>query len=126
MDKNKQVESFEEVISSLGFQMTDKDEYSIKYKKNNVLLQIFFGRYSEKPDIFVRFEDESIPESFTVSSMMFIDEQSRGNNSLKDIDIADRLIYLIRYFGQNSGVLLTKKYCRERKKDVNKYLAESF
>ena len=126
MDRIQQIKKFEKILSSLGFLKDEKDEYSSKYKKKDVYLQLFFGRYSEKPDIFIRFQDESIPEQFSVSHMMFIDELSRGADAFNELEDEDRINHLITYFSQNSGLLLKKDICRERKKAIDKYLAENF
>ena len=126
MDRIQQIKKFEKILSSLGFLKDEKDEYSSKYKKKDVYLQLFFGRYSEKPDIFIRFQDESIPEQFSVSHMMFIDELSRGADAFNELEDEDRINHLITYFAQNSGLLLKKDICRERKKAIDKYLAENF
>jgi hypothetical protein len=126
MDKIQLTMQFEKLVSSLGFLYDEKDDYSIKYKKRDVKLQLFFGRYSEKPDIFIRFQDEAIPEQFSVSSMMFIDELSQGTNTQNEMGGEERLIHLLNYFAQDTNLLLKKDICRKRKKDIETYLAENF
>ncbi len=126
MDRIEQIKKFEKITNSLGFLKNDKDEYSTMYKKKDVLLKIFFGRYSEKPDIFIRFQDKAIPEQFSVSSILFIDELSHGTNTLKDLEDNERMNHLIAYFVQNSSFLLNKDICRERKKAIDKYIAQNF
>lgn len=126
MNKKQVIVEFQDMMLGLGFVELPEDEYSIKYQNSQLFVQLFFGRYSEKPDIFIRFEDNNKPEQYSTSSMLFVNELDKGMNSLKGIDGIDRLKKVLTYFENNYKQLLDKSSCRESKIKLDIYISTNF
>lgn len=120
-------ESFGNEISEFGFFESYSDEYFVKYRKDDLEIQIFFGRYSDRPDIYVRYEDEDIPEQYSTASMLFFDELEDGiGNSLKDLDDSSRLKRISEYFIKNYKTMLEKSICKAKKSKLDDFLSRNF
>ncbi|GKX30984.1 hypothetical protein SH1V18_34640 [Vallitalea longa] len=126
MEKEQFKMKFQCLMNELGFITLQEDEYSLKYQNDKVYIQMFFGRLTEKPDIFIRFEDGEIPEQYNMSSMLFLDDLNKGVNSLSGIEDVERLDKLINYFANNHKSLLKKKNCKYSKIKLNKYIDETY
>ncbi|WP_273321552.1 hypothetical protein [Vallitalea guaymasensis] len=114
-------------IKKYGFIEISSDDYMVRYTRENVEIQLFFGRYSEQPDIFVRYEDDDKPEQFSVALMLFTHEMESGlENSLNDSNENTRMIKIVDYFIKNSDTVLSKAKCRSKKAKLDEYLKSNY
>jgi hypothetical protein len=128
MKKNNElILMFKEELKKIDFREYEVGEFDIEYSRGKVKICLYFGRYSELPDISVRFEDDEYPEIFNVSSAIFNDAFANGLESpLKELDDYSRLRVIIYYFLDNHQKLLSKEFCRNENSKLDKYLRKKY
>lgn len=109
------------------FEVVEISEYSIKYKNNqNCGVVIFFGRYSEAPDVYIRFEGGQIliPEQYSLGWFRNLRSFQLGVKNIfrKTDEKADKLevIYsLIEYLEENFEDVTNVAFCRNAQNKIN-------
>jgi hypothetical protein len=110
-----------------GFKIETENIHFINYVFSNIMIQIYFGRYSDPSDINIRFNKgkHGHPESFSVNSIYFIHclEINKKNELEKD-DKEKNILTLLAFIQANFNNITNFAYCEKMQQKINSYIAD--
>lgn len=118
VDVIKQHASF---LTIKGFIITEISEYTIIYSNNNCKIGIYYGRYSDEPDISVRFENHGMPpEEYSIGWFRVL----KGGvfpykKSEEEKDKLSEIFSLLTYLKSNINDVTNINFCRNAQNKIN-------
>lgn len=114
------IEDISRYLFEKNFTLEIQNEHILSYNSKQCEIEVFFGRYSEEPDISVRFFNSSLskPEHYSIGSIQFYDNiEKQQDNILKNVKGITRIRVIFEFLKCNYHNIIDIEYCRmmERK-----------
>jgi len=109
-------------LEQRGFSVVEVSEFIIEYScKDCCLIGIYYGRYSDEADIYIRFETKP-PENYDLSWFRILNEFEEGDNVFGKVEKEDKLtrIYnLLKYLEEHFEEVTDLYFCRNIRRKIH-------
>ncbi len=114
-------------LKKKGFSLIEVSEFIMKFScEKCCLIEIYYGRYTDNPNVFIRFENKGeIPEQYGVEWLRTLERFQSEEKFQKNNNKVDKLIAifsLLDYLEQNFDNVTDIEYCRV----ANQKIEENF
>lgn len=114
-------------LEKKGFEIAKINEYSIKYSHKDICsIEIYYGRYSDAAEVYVRFENNGVsrPEQYSIGWLRNIKKFEAGEKDIfkktgEKIDKIADIFSLLGYLEDNYDDITNIQFCRKMQNKIN-------
>lgn len=120
-EEKKELTSKMKFLYDKGYTFDEDCEYGFSLRNKNIRVAVYSGRYTDAPDILVRFLAEN--EIFQIGWMSFMMDKERNINTE---DVLATLFYFLDFIEKNYEKIIDIEFCREKSEEIDTYIKENF
>lgn len=109
------------------FEIAKISEYTIKYSHKDICsIEIYYGRYSDAAEVYIRFENNSVqrPEQYSIGWLSNMKKFEAGVKDIfrkpsEKVDKVADIFSLLEYLENNFDSVTNINYCRKMQNKIN-------